>query len=93
MPPRAQYNDRILEYNAVIVQLSQLYGVPLTDLNSALLTLPNQGLDPDGIHLSVPPGAPASTLIFNSTNLAYGTTMRNLTVLQALALVQTQVGY
>ncbi|MBK9749736.1 MAG: SH3 domain-containing protein [Chloroflexi bacterium] len=93
LPPRTQYNDRILEYNAVITQLAQLYGLPITDLYTALLPLPNQGLSPDGIHLSEPPGAPAATLIFNSANLAYGTTMRNLTVLQALAAVQAQVGY
>lgn len=93
LPPRTQYNDRILEYNAVITQLAQLYGLPITDLYTALLPLPNQGLSADGIHLSEPPGAPTSTLIFNSANLAYGTTMRNLTVLQALAAVQAQVGY
>lgn len=93
LPPRTQYNDRILEYNAVITQLAQIYGLPITDLYTALLPLPNQGLSADGIHLSEPPGAPTSTLIFNSANLAYGTTMRNLTVLQALAAVQAQVGY
>jgi uncharacterized protein YgiM (DUF1202 family) len=92
LPPRAQFNDRILEYNAVIVQLAGQYGVPFTDLYSALVNLPNQGLDPDGVHLSIPPGAPASTLNFNAANLRYGTTMRNLTVLQALAQVRSQIG-
>ncbi|MBE2270558.1 MAG: SH3 domain-containing protein [Anaerolinea sp.] len=93
LPPRAEFNDRIIEYNAVITQLGQQYGVPVTDLYSALINLPNRGLDADGVHLSIPPGAPASTMIFNSTNLAYGTTMRNLTALQALAQVRSQVGY
>ncbi len=92
LPPRAQFNERIVEYNAVILQLSQQYGVPLTDLYSALINLPNRGLDADGIHLSIPPGAPAATLVFNSNNLNYGTTMRNLTVLQALEQVRSQVG-
>ena len=93
LPPRVDFNERIIEYNAIILQLAQQYGVPLTDLNSALMSLPNRGLDGDGVHLSIPPGAPASTLIFTAENLQYGTTMRNLTALQALAQVQSEVGY
>ncbi len=93
LPPRAEFNERIIEYNAVMLQLSQAYGVPITDLYSALINLPNRGLDADGVHLSIPPGAPATTMIFNSTNLQYGTTMRNLTALQALEQVRSLVGY
>ncbi len=93
IPPRADFNERVIEYNAIIVQLAQQYGVPLTDLNTALLALPNRGLDGDGVHLSIPPGAPASTVTFTAENLQYGTTMRNLTALQALAQVQREVGY
>lgn len=92
LPPRAQFNERIVEYNAVIMQLAAQYGLPLTDLYTALVNLPNRGLDPDGVHLSIPPGAPAATLIFNSENLNYGTTMRNLTALQALEQVRSQIG-
>ncbi|HEX2908238.1 MAG TPA: SH3 domain-containing protein, partial [Phototrophicaceae bacterium] len=92
LPPRAEFNDRIIEYNAVIVQLAQQYGVPLTDLYSALIGLPNRGLDADGIHLSIPPGAPATTLTFTADYLQYGTTMRNLTVLQALDQVRSLAG-
>jgi hypothetical protein len=32
-------------------------------------------------------------MVFNSTNLQYGTTMRNLTALQALEQVRQLVGY
>jgi hypothetical protein len=56
-------------------------------VNKELVKLPNQGLGPDRIHLSVPPGAPAATVDFTSGNLAYGTTMRNLTALQILDYV------
>jgi lysophospholipase L1-like esterase len=93
LPPRGdQFNDRIIEYNAVISQLAQQYGLPMTDLYSALIGLPNRGLDADGIHLSIPPGAPATTLIFSSDYLQYGTTMRNLTALQVLEQVRSQIG-
>jgi uncharacterized protein YgiM (DUF1202 family) len=93
LPPRAQYNERIVEYNQVISQLATQYGIPVIDLYSALINLPNRGLDGDGVHLSIPPGAPAATLRFNAENLQYGTTMRNLTALQALEQVRRLVGY
>lgn len=93
LPPRGDFNDRILEYNGVIVQLAQQYGVPLSDLYTALVPLPNRGLAPDGIHLSEPPGGPAAALVFNSASLQYGATMRNLVTLQALAQVKNLVGY
>lgn len=93
LPPRAEHNDRIIEYNQVIAQLASAYGLPMTDLYSALINLPNRGLDPDGVHLSIPSGAPATTLHFTDEYLRYGTTMRNLTALQALAQVRSQIGY
>ncbi len=93
VPPRNDFNDRVIEYNQVIQQLSALYAIPQIDLYTALLPLPDRGLGPDGIHLSVPPGAPASTMIFSEQNLRYGTTMRNLTTLQALDQARTQIGY
>ncbi len=87
LAPRPEINDRVVAYNQVIFELGRTYGVPVIDLYSALIGLPNQGLEPDGIHLSIPPGAPAATMIFTEDNLRYGTTVRNLTALQALAQV------
>jgi len=93
LPPRADYNDNVIAYNQVIANLSSSYGVPLWDLYTAVVNLPNHGYGPDGIHLSVPPNAPASTTDFTSSNLNYGTTMRNLTALQMLDTVWKQVLY
>ncbi len=93
LPPRAQYNDNIIAYNQVITSMAQTYGVPLTDLYSALVNLPNHGYGDDGIHLSVPPGGTAATVDFTADNLQYGSTVRNLTVLQELDQVWKQVLY
>lgn len=91
LPPRAQFNDNIIAYNQVITAMAQNYGVPLTDLYSALVNLPDHGYGPDGIHLSVPPGGASATVDFTPANLQYGTTVRNLTTLQVLDLVWRQV--
>lgn len=93
LPPRAEFNERIIEYNQVLLDLARTYDVPVIDLYSALINLPNRGLSADGIHLSIPPGAPASTMVFSAENLQYGTTVRNLTALQALERVRSLTGY
>ena len=93
IPPRAQYNDNVVAYNQVITQMASSYGIPLTDLYSAMVNLPNHGYGDDGIHPSVPPGGPPATVDFTPANLQYGTTVRNLTVLQVLDTVWKQVLY
>lgn len=93
LPPRTQYNERIIEYNNVIRGMASQYGVPLWDLYSALVVLPGQGVGPDGVHLSVPPGGAPATVDFSQANLQYGTTMKNLTALQILDTVMNQVLY
>lgn len=93
LPPRAEFNDNIIAYNQVITAMAQQYGVPLTDLYSALAGLPGQGYGPDGVHLSIPPGGVAAAYDFTPENLQYGTTMRNLTALQILDTVWRQVLY
>ena len=93
LPPRAEFNDKILAYNQVIQQLANTYGIPLWDFYSAVAPLPSSGFGSDGIHLSLPPGAPAATMDFTADNLRYGTTMRNLTALQTLKVVLENVMY
>ncbi len=93
LPPRAEYNDKVIAYNQVILGLSRSYSVPLWDIYSAVVNLPNRGLNGDGVHLSIPPNAPAGTTDFTAENLKYGTTMRNLTALQMLDTVWKQVLY
>ncbi len=93
LPPRAQFNDNIIAYNQVITSMANSYGVPLTDLYSALINLPDHGYGDDGIHLSVPPGGVPATVDFTQANLQYGSTMRNLTTLQILDSVLKNVLY
>ncbi len=93
LPPRAEFNDNIIAYNQVITSMANSYGVPLTDLYSALINLPNHGYGDDGIHLSVPPGGVPATVDFTSANLQYGSTVRNLTTLQILDSVLKNVMY
>lgn len=91
LPPRTEFNDRINEYNGVIRSLAATNNIPLWDFHSAVVNLPGGGLNADGIHLSIPPGAPAATMNFTADNLAYGTTMRNLSALQMLNELMQQV--
>ena len=69
-------------YNAAIRGLALEREIPLIDLSAALAALPNQGLAPDGIHLSwVEPA------VFEPQYLRHGMTVRNLLTLQALDAV------
>jgi len=93
LPPRAEFNDKVLQYNEQIRALTRVYDIPLWDFYAAVSVLPNSGLHPDGVHLSIPPNAPASTTDFTAENLQFGTTMRNLTALQILDTIWRNVLY
>jgi hypothetical protein len=69
-------------YNAVIRSLAADWELPLIDLSSALASLPQQGLTPDGVHLSW-----LEPAVFEPPYLKYGMTVRNLLTLQALDAV------
>ena len=69
-------------FNAILRDLADRWKVPLIDLHAALAELPNQGLGPDGVHLSwVEPA------VFEPQYLIHGMTVRNLLTLQALDAV------
>jgi hypothetical protein len=87
LPPRPDYPQRVAEYNQVVFKLTQEYNIPVWDLNKELVKLPNGGIGPDNVHLSVPPAGSPGTADFTNANLAYGTTMRNLTAIQILDFV------
>ena len=87
LPPRPDYPQRVVEYNQVVFKLTQEYNIPVWDLNKELVKLPNGGIGPDNVHLSVPPAGSPGTADFTLDNLKYGTTMRNLTALQILDFV------
>ena len=87
LPPRPDFPQRVNEYNAVVVRLTQEYNIPIWDLNKELVKLSNGGIGPDNVHLSVPPAGSPGTADFTPQNLQFGTTMRNLTALQILNFV------
>jgi len=94
IPPK-QYNPatdgRVPEFNQVIISLAQSYDVPLWNYWQTMTTLPNNGLDPDGVHPSTPPDG--GTAIFDAEHLRYGYTARNLGALQVLYTLWQQVLY
>ncbi|MCU0513779.1 MAG: GDSL-type esterase/lipase family protein [Anaerolineae bacterium] len=93
LPTRYDLPERVRDYNEVIVATARRYDVPLWDLNAALAGLPAAGIDPDGVHLSIPPGGAAATVDFSAANLQYGTVIRNLTALQLLERLLNEVMY
>lgn len=76
-----------LRFNTIIRQTARALRVPLIDLYAALETLPDAGLSPDGVHLSLPPRGYADCAVFTAENLSYGYTVRNLLQLHALDAV------
>lgn len=53
IPPRTDYDGamaRVAEFNAIVRQISQEMDLPLIEYHDAMLTLPNYGLEPDGVH-------------------------------------------
>jgi hypothetical protein len=94
LPPRPEYQDRVVAYNQVITEVARAYAVPLWDFGSTLYGLPNLGLE-DGIHPSTPAGNQAadyaSTVDFSAHNLQYGFTQRNLSALQVLDAIWRNV--
>jgi hypothetical protein len=75
------YYTRSLQFNMVLLDLAERYGIPVINLWRATLGLPAQGLDTDLVHLSQ--GGNPYSFAFGEENL-YGTTKRNLITLQAL---------
>jgi len=71
---------RAQAFNAIIRQIAASRNLPLIDLAAAISSLPNRGIDVDGIHLS-PAGRFYSA---NFTRLGDGLTMWNFLALQSL---------
>lgn len=94
LPDRDGYDAQIQELNTIIRQTARQYQIPFWNFNDALSPLPNRGLDPDGLHLSYPPGTLEqweAAANFVGDNLDYGYNMRNLTALQVLDAIWRQV--
>ena len=84
-------DGRVPEFNQAIIEIAQTYDVPLWNYWQAMVALPNNGLDPDGVHPSTPPDA--NTAIFDDEHLRYGYTARNLGALQVLDALRREVLY
>jgi len=87
IPPRTDYEGaqaRVEEFNTIIRQVSIEMDIPLIDYHSALLTLPNYGLEADGVHPNSAYAGLRGAADFRASNLAYGYVMRNLLQLHAL---------
>ena len=69
--------------NKAIVEIGHAFGVPVINLDRALYSLPDHGVDSLS-HLTI---APVGTSNFTGVGLRYGMNMRNLLTLQALDIV------
>ncbi|MEP7287166.1 MAG: SH3 domain-containing protein [Chloroflexota bacterium] len=94
LPPKhldAWNNGRVDQFNGIIVAVAHANDIPLWNFWLALQKVPNQGIVDDGVHLSIPPDG--QNVIFDSSRLAYGFPVRNLTALQVLDTLRRQVLY
>jgi hypothetical protein len=74
--------------NQTIANLAQEYNIPLWNAWASLTGLPNNGIQADGLHLTVSPNGGGA---FNPADLQYGQNVRNLEALEILNWYQTQV--
>lgn len=90
IPYRVGYADQIGQFNNIVRQVAAQHGVPVWDYGGAMWGLPDHGLSVDGLHPSNPPQI---GLVVNFTDeIKYGYTLRNLTALQVLHSVWSQIG-
>lgn len=94
LPPKVCCPGDVDQFNSIIVSTARGYDVPLWDYYSAMIQLPNQGLNEDGVHPAWIGGqydnyAPSGD--FSADNLKYGFPLRNLMALQVLDTMWRQV--
>ncbi len=88
-PENLAVRDKSRQINQVILTIAQEKGLPLINLQKALESLPNNGIDADSIHLTIPPDGNSG--FFTDHYLAtYGYNVRNLLTLQALDVIWRQ---
>lgn len=92
IPLRVGYEDKVAAFNDKVIMLARRYDVPLWDYAAALHNLPGQGIGPDGVHPSAPPGGIKGSVDFHLSSLQSGFVVRNLTALQMLDMVWRAVG-
>jgi hypothetical protein len=88
-PENLAVREKSRQINQVIITIAQEQGLPLINLQKALESLPNNGIDGDSIHLTIPPDGNSG--FFTDQYLAtYGYNVRNLVTLQALDVIWRQ---
>src|SRR6185369_3208900 len=87
IPVRIGYEQQVTDFNEALVKVARRYNVPLWEFGSAMQSLPDKGLSPDGTHPSIPPRGYKGAADFRPNNLYYGYVIRNLTALQMLDAV------
>ncbi len=88
-PENLAVRDKSRQINQVILTIAQEKGLPLINLQKALESLPNNGIDADSIHLTIPPDGNSG--FFTDQYLAtFGYNVRNLLTLQALDVIWRQ---
>ena len=88
VPPRDDSTTAdawVPRYNLVVRGVAQARGVPFVDLHRELLPLPAHGLAGDGVHLNVYAPSGARGCVLTTAGLQYGSNVRNLVTLEALA--------
>lgn len=76
-------------FTAVIRDMASSYEMPLIDLPDYVQPLPDQGMEPDGWHLSYPANFHIS---FAGGEAQYGNTKRELLTLQMLYMLRRELG-
>lgn len=84
IPMREGYEEYVDLFNQLIIDIAQMYQVPLIDYGAALSSLSDLGLDWDGAHPTAAPRGFEGAADFRQANLYYGYVLRNLTTLQML---------
>lgn len=87
VPPRPDQADRVRAINDAILNTANANGVPVVNLTPVLATLPNGGLNPDNVTLSVAPSGPGDLGAAGQ----YGVNAANLELLRALAALRGAV--
>ena len=54
--PGGTGEEKIARFNQVVVKNTARYNIPLWDFGTPMNSLPNFGLDTDGVHPSIPAG-------------------------------------
>jgi hypothetical protein len=87
IPMQVGFEQKVNDFNAVITEVAASYNIPLWDYAGAMVGLPGNGLDTDGVHPSIPADGFEGSADFRAWNLYAGYVIRNLTALEMLHLV------